>query len=172
MTLADRTSADHPGTGDQATLDQVRHVARTLHALRDAIDIDITLHAPFLDSTVVETCLSLPAHRRWDPFIAKPLLRNALAGLVPIEILDRRTKGDYTQPAYAGLRRASNTLRKLFESPATADYGLIEPAPVRETLGNALQGMPAPWGAINQLIAIELWLRTLDSPEPQESINA
>jgi asparagine synthase (glutamine-hydrolysing) len=47
----------------------------------------------------------------------------------------------------------------LLDNPATADHGLIDPAPVRQTLARAIQGLPTPWGMLHQWVAVEVWLR-------------
>lgn len=119
----------------------------------------ISVHAPFLDSEVVRACLSVAAHLRPDPAVPKRLLREALAGLVPEAVLSRPTKGDYTSEAYLGVRQAVPVLRSLLEGSVAADYGLLEPGPVRRVLDSAVRGMPTPWGALSQVFAIELWLR-------------
>ena len=117
------------------------------------------MHAPYLDTEVVRACLTLPAHRRADPAVAKPLLRAALTGLVPDTVLSRPTKGNYTRSAFLGVRRAAPALRRLLTESAAADHGLLDPVPVRAVLERAIHGLPTPWGALNQVFAVELWLR-------------
>jgi asparagine synthase (glutamine-hydrolysing) len=163
LSLTERVS-DELDLADEATIDQLRLMARTQGALRDAAaDIDIALHAPFLDNAVIAACLQVPARRRCDPTVPKPLLRTALAGLIPSGVLARRTKGDYTRQAHLGARRAAAKLRALLDSPASADLGVVDPAPVRQALERGLQGLPIAWGALNQVLAIELWLRDPNS---------
>jgi asparagine synthase (glutamine-hydrolysing) len=153
---------DTLGAGDVVTLGRLRTQTLTQRAARDAgAGFGIAVHAPFLDTEVVRACLTLPAHRRADPVVPKPLLRVALAGLVPEPVLSRPTKGDYTRDAYLGIRRAAPALRRLLSSPAAADHGLIDPVPVRAALAGAIQGLPTPWGALNQVFAVELWLRDM-----------
>jgi asparagine synthase (glutamine-hydrolysing) len=157
--MAERSS-NRLDSADEATIDLLRLTARIQRALRDAVaDAPTELHAPYLDSSVIEACLSVPARRRCDPAVAKPLLRRALVGLVPPEVLARGTKGDYTRQYHLGARRAATRLRALLHEPACADLGVVEPGPVRETLERGLQGLPVSWGALNQVFATELWLR-------------
>lgn len=159
--VADELPAgDGLGVGDVVTLGWLRQQALTQRAVREVgVEFGIAAHAPFLDTEVVRACLSLAACRRADPTVAKPLLRAALTGLVPEPVLARRTKGDYTKDAYQGVRRAAGELRRLLAEPALADHRLIEPGPVREALAGAIEGMPTPWGTLNQVLAAELWLR-------------
>lgn len=158
---ADRLSAeDELDAGDAVTMEWVRQQALTLSTIRAVgAEFGIEVHAPFMDTEVVKACLSLPACRRADPTMPKPLLRTALAGIVPPAILARTTKGDYTRDAYLGVRRAAPTLRRLLSESVAADHGILEPGPVLEVLERAVQGLPTPWGALHQVFAVEAWLR-------------
>jgi asparagine synthase (glutamine-hydrolysing) len=148
------------GIADAVTMDRLRQQALTLNTVRAVgAEFGIEVHAPFMDTEVVRACLSLPAHRRADPSTPKPLLRAALSGLVPDAVLTRTTKGDYTRDAHLGVRRAADALRRTMTDPAAADLGILEPAPVRAVLDGAIQGLPTPWGALNQVFAVETWLR-------------
>lgn len=159
-----RELADHETSpqdiGDQVTRSWLRGQTLTQRAVRDAgRELGISVHAPFLDSDVVRACLSLPARCRFEPTMPKPLLRKALSSLIPKAVLSHPAKGDYVMEAYRGVRRAAPALRGLFADSAAADLGLLEPGPVRVVLDKAIQGLPTPWGALNQAIAVELWLR-------------
>ncbi|GGN14591.1 asparagine synthase [Lentzea pudingi] len=145
---------------DRAMLVQLDYVGATQRTVRETGALyGIDVHAPYLDSEVVRVCLSLPAWRRCDPSRSKPLLQKALAGLVPQVVLSRRTKGDYTSTAHMGIRRNLRTLRKLMANPVSAEIGLIEPQRVLQRLDRAAQGLETSWAPLNQVLAIELWLR-------------
>jgi asparagine synthase (glutamine-hydrolysing) len=151
---------DDSSVGDVVTSSRLRLQALTQRAVRTAgAQFGVAVHAPYLDTNVVQACLTLSASRRASVTTPKPLLRAALSGLVPDLVLTRPTKGDYTADAYQGIRRAAPVLRRLLENPATADHGLIEPAPIRQTITRAIDGLPTPWGALNQWIAVEVLLR-------------
>lgn len=155
------------GVGDAITMEWVRQQALTLSTARAVgAEYGIEVHAPFMDADVVRACVSLPAHRRADPKSPKPLLRSALSGLVPDAVLTRTTKGDYTRDAHLGVRRAATDLRRIMAAPVAADLGILEPAPVREVLDGAIQGLPTPWGALNQVFAVETWLREREKGDP------
>lgn len=147
---------------DRAMLVHLDFAGATQRAVRETgARYGVEVHAPYLDSEVVRVCLSLPAWRRCDPAEPKPLLRKALAGLVPPLVLTRRTKGDYTATAHRGIRWNLPALRELLTNPVSAEIGLIEPRRVRAALERAAQGLETPWAPLNQVLAIELWLREL-----------
>ncbi|SFR20541.1 asparagine synthase (glutamine-hydrolysing) [Lentzea waywayandensis] len=146
--------------GESVVLNQLRLHGLTQQVHREAAaEVGIAAHAPFLDTAVVRAAMAIPARRRADPAVAKPLLKKALAGLVPDRVLSRETKGDYSREAYQGIRRAAPELRRLLSDSAAADFGLIDPVPVRQVLEDAVNGLRVPWGALNQVLAVEVWLR-------------
>ncbi|MFH8775121.1 albusnodin/ikarugamycin family macrolactam cyclase [Streptomyces sp. NPDC017958] len=116
--------------------------------------------APFLDGDVVRACMTLPAPRKADPFIAKPLLAAGLAGLVPEAVLHRRTKGDYAAEDYLGARFSAPALRARLTGSPLADLGIVEPARVIASLDRAVTGLAAPFPAFNRLLGVDVWLRT------------
>jgi asparagine synthase (glutamine-hydrolysing) len=171
--LACAAQSDLRHAGDQAATAALRSACRAQQAVREvAAGWGIAAHAPFLDPEVARVCLSLPAWRRADLRSAKPLLRQAMTGLIPDAVFTRKTKGDYTTTAHLGTRQAIQALRTLLTDPLSADLGLIEPGPVREALRRASQGMPTPWAALNQVLAVETWLRDATNRQEEGTSNA
>ena len=136
-----------------------RHADLTRQTQRLASTWGVTMHAPFLDDAVVTACTRVPVIERTSVTTAKPLLGVALSGLVPAQVLERRSKGDYSASEYAGLRAAGPYLRRVMAAPHLADLGLIEPSRVQPVLDAAIAGVVSPLGALGDLIAAELWLR-------------
>jgi asparagine synthase (glutamine-hydrolysing) len=141
------------------------HGSLTRQTQRLAESWGVRLHAPFLDDPVLAACVSVPVTERTSGYVAKPLLGRALEGLVPDEVLARRSKGDYTASEYAGLRAAAPYLFKLLRDPLLADLGLIEPSAVARALSEAVDGQAAPLGALADVIAVEIWLRAVHNAE-------
>jgi asparagine synthase (glutamine-hydrolysing) len=136
-----------------------RHADATRQAQRLASTWGIALQAPFFDDQVVTACARVPVIERTTVAKAKPLLGAALAGIVPPQVLERRSKGDYSASEYAGLRAAGPQLRRLMAAPRLADLGLIEPGRIQPVLEAAIAGEASPMGALGDVIAAELWLR-------------
>lgn len=161
--LTARAIPPQAGPADVMTLTEVRHSASTQRHLRELGRwFGVAVHAPFLDSAVVGAGLRIPASQRVDPWLCKPILGSALAGLVPAAVFDRRTKGDYTAEDYRGARGAAARLRGFLRDSRLAELGVIQLAKVNESLDHLLAGVTVPLGALNQLLAIELWLRNLE----------
>lgn len=128
----------------------------------------LAVEAPFLDTAVVRAALSVPAAMRADPWSYKPMLRLALAGLVPGDVFTRQTKGDYSAEYYRGARQASAGLRALLRDSRLADLGVIEPGPVLAALDRMTAGVAVPLGPLNMLLATEAWLRSAAGPARAE----
>lgn len=145
---------------DRTAREELRTAAACQRWLADeAAAFGVWPQAPFLDAEVVRACLRLPARRRAAPPEAKPLLRAALAGRVPAPVLARRSKGDYSEEDYRGVRAAGPALHALLAGSRLADLGVVDPAAVAESLARAQSGVRAPLPALNRLLAAELWLR-------------
>jgi asparagine synthase (glutamine-hydrolysing) len=99
------------------------------HFRREAADEGIERRHPFLyDLRLTETLLSLPPRVQFDPVRSRPLLREALAGLIPEEVRTRHVKSHFTPLLLAGNR--------------ADEPGLIEPlrqpdAPIRAYVATA-----------------------------------
>jgi asparagine synthase (glutamine-hydrolysing) len=154
------------GIGDYLALRSVRS-AGTIHAqFRESGQrYGVNPQAPFLDNEVVRACMALPSYRRADPRSFKALLRQSLADIVPKEVLARQTKGSYWGTVYAGMHRALPEITALLNESRLADLGIIEPAAVLALLQkmDALEYLP--FTHFNQVIAVELWLRSLDTAQ-------
>jgi asparagine synthase (glutamine-hydrolysing) len=167
--LTTGTIPDHAGPADVMTLTEVRHSANAQRHLREfGHRFGIAVHAPFLDGPVVRACLQVPSSQRADPWTCKPLLGAALTGLIPHQVFDRRTKGDYTAEEYRGARGAAPRLRSLLHDSRLADLGVIEPARVHGSLDRLFAGVMVPLWELNQLLATELWLRDLERTDTQD----
>jgi asparagine synthase (glutamine-hydrolysing) len=148
------------GPADLAALADLRRsgaASRHLRALGRRHGLAV--HAPFLDTTVVHAALSVAAATRADPASYKPMLGAALAGLVPAEVLARRTKGDYSAEYYLGARQAATELRRLLSDSHLADMRVIEPGLVLSALDRMTAGIAVPLGPLTTLVATEIWLR-------------
>jgi asparagine synthase (glutamine-hydrolysing) len=65
---------------------------------RDSMASSVEVRLPFLDPRVAEFALSLPAEMRWREGEMKPLLRDAVRGLVPAGVTARRDKVGFETP--------------------------------------------------------------------------
>jgi asparagine synthase (glutamine-hydrolysing) len=151
---------DDVGPADLMALADLRRSGDANRYLRQmGLPFGLAVHAPFLDADVIRAALSVPPQARADPGQYKPLLRTAMTGLVPAEVLSRQTKGDYSSEDYRGARSAASTLRALFRESRLADMNVIEPSALDSVLDRMTAGVTVPLGPFNMLLATETWLR-------------
>jgi asparagine synthase (glutamine-hydrolysing) len=139
---------------------EVGRTARADAQLAEAAGIE--LHNPFIDSRVVDACLSIPLADRPGPAEYKPILRAAMADLFPAQLARRTTKGSYTSDYYGGIRANLDALSELADG-RLADLGLIDPAAFRRTLRLAAAGVQAAYVTVEPVIRTEVWLRAIDA---------
>jgi asparagine synthase (glutamine-hydrolysing) len=116
---------------------------------------------PYLDQTLVEFLLSIPATQLLRPGQRRSLMRRSLVSIVPSEILWRRTKGAVARGVLASLENSWSELDTLFFAPLSARLGYIKQTRLREGLRAAKNGDAPQLVRLLRVICLELWLRSL-----------
>jgi asparagine synthase (glutamine-hydrolysing) len=150
------------GRGQHRELETMRFVSRVSRQLGQmAAQLGVTLAAPYYDDRVVEAGLAVRPQDRVTPWRYKPLIVEAMRGIVPDQSLARQTKANGDCNEELGLRRHRDQLLALFEDSRLARLGLIDAAALRETL---IRPLPPHlrFGALDQTVACEAWLRSLE----------
>jgi asparagine synthase (glutamine-hydrolysing) len=151
------------GRGQHRELETMRFVSRITRQVGQMADrIGVTLAAPYYDDRVIEAGLAVRAQERITPWRYKPLIVEAMHGIVPEQSLTRQTKANGTGDEDPGLRRHRSDLLALWEDSRLGRLGLIDADALRE-----LCTRPIPpslqLGVLYQSVACEVWLRTLES---------
>jgi asparagine synthase (glutamine-hydrolysing) len=114
---------------------------------------------PYLDRDLVEFVSALPREQLVRPGQRRSLMRRALTGLVPEEVLHRRRKAFLaTSPA----RAISNRGRELAEMSRhliSAALGIVDADAFRAALQAASRGQVVPIVTLTRAVGIEHWLR-------------
>jgi asparagine synthase (glutamine-hydrolysing) len=140
-------------------VDEVREIARSAAAdAALAADCGIHLHNPFLDPQVMTAVLTVPLEQRPAVHSYKPVLRAAMADLLPAAVAARSTKGSFDADHFTGMRANLPDLLDLADGHL-AELGLIDPGRFRSKLREAAAGIPGPLASIEQTLAAEAWLR-------------
>jgi asparagine synthase (glutamine-hydrolysing) len=129
----------------------------------------LELRAPFLDTRVVEFAARLPWRLKISLTRTKVLLKRALRGIVPDEILRRPKKG-FGIPVAAWIR---GPLRPLFEESLSEkslqESGVFDPAAVRALLQTHLQGRADLRKPLWTLLMFQLWQKQHAAATPLRS---
>lgn len=125
----------------------------------------ISLHSPFLDHNVVRAAMAADATRKGSPYEFKLLLREALKGIVPDDILNRPSKGIYGAASKDRHFEALRTLSDLLDDSVLVKLGIIDPKPIRRELGRLEMIPPSTMWALTQVLVTERWLQSINLPD-------
>jgi asparagine synthase (glutamine-hydrolysing) len=152
------------GRGQHRELETMRFISRIARQVDQmATGIGVMLAAPYYDDRVIEAGLAVRPQERVTPWRYKPLIVEAMRGIVPDQSLTRQTKANGTGDEEPGLRRHRAEVLALWEDSRLGRLGLIDAAALRE-----LCTRPIPpqlqLGVLYQSVACEVWLRTMERP--------
>lgn len=116
---------------------------------------------PYLDQDLIEFILSIPADQLLRPGERRSLMRRSLAGIVPQEILSRRTKQLGARTPALMLEKHWNDLQNVYESSLSSHFGYVDATQVLHTISDARAGKPVPLVRLLWTISLEYWLRSL-----------
>lgn len=114
---------------------------------------------PYLDRDLVEFLLRLPREQLVEPGRRRALMRRALRGIVPTEILERRRKAYAIRGPLYSLQQAPDHLHELFADSHLAEIGVVDPAALLRSLNDLASGVNLQWWpSLVRAVLLELWL--------------
>ncbi|MFJ9822425.1 asparagine synthase-related protein [Streptomyces sp. NPDC101151] len=118
----------------------------------------LRLAAPYLDDKVLEAALAIRVAERSTPGRYKPVLAEAVRGIVPDDVLRRNTKGEYSTDFHVSLHHNRAGLVELFDGSRLARAGLIDDAALRASL-LGVHPTPEALRSLSSSLGGEIWLR-------------
>lgn len=116
---------------------------------------------PFLDQTLIEFLLSIPADQMLRPGERRSLMRRSLASIVPQEILSRRTKQVGERIHIILLEKYWDELQNIYQTSLSSRLGYIHEAHLLKTICDARAGRSVSLVRVLWTISLECWLRDL-----------
>ncbi len=116
---------------------------------------------PYLDQDLIEFILSVPASQLLRPGERRSLMRRSLSGIVPQEILSRRTKQLGARTPVAAVEKLWEELLTVFISPLSSHLGYINQPCFHGQLQAAKNGKHIHIVRMLRTISLEFWLRDL-----------
>ena len=120
----------------------------------------LPMASPFFDDRVINACLAVRPQERVTPWRYKPLLVEAMRGIVPDECLARTTKAQAALDAARGLREHRADMIAMWEDSRLAKLGLVD----RDHLIRLTERPDDPQlrhAVLYTTIGCEVWLRGL-----------
>ncbi|MBI2504366.1 MAG: asparagine synthase C-terminal domain-containing protein [Candidatus Latescibacteria bacterium] len=150
-----------PRTGaliDRMLYMDLKNHLQSLLQLEDRTRMAVSLESrlPLLDHRLVDQVCAVPAHHRFAGGRPKHLLRQALQGIVPQPILERRDKMGFPVPIYEWFKgELKPFVEDILLGPTTRQRGFFSMKGVEQCLGGEQPFGRTVWG----LLSLELWFR-------------
>jgi asparagine synthase (glutamine-hydrolysing) len=125
---------------------------------RNSMAHSIEGRVPYLDHRLVELAFSLAEDARLRGMQPKWVLRQAVADLLPREVLDRRDKIGFRADTGATRRFVRAHERELLEARTPWERDWLDPGAVRRLLTTGANDDPVEF-ATWRLVNVKLWLR-------------
>ncbi|MEW9511375.1 asparagine synthase-related protein [Streptomyces bacillaris] len=168
-TAAERAEPIDRWRGRHVDIDAVRMGARHFQAMEDiGMTIGLPVAAPFYDDRVLEATLAVRLPERISPWRYKPLLVEAMRGVVPDALLARTTKDHMSSDEHQGLREHAHELADLWTGSRLAEHGLVDARHLLRLAAEPFSPVLVEH-SISSTVAGETWLRTVENawPTPQ-----
>ncbi len=114
---------------------------------------------PYLDRDLLEFLYAVPREQLVRPGQRRSLMRRALVGIVPPEILNRRRKAYVARGPSAGLAAQWAAAIALTHQMATGALGIVQPEVFAEALRQLRNGREIPIVSVFRTLSTEMWLR-------------
>jgi asparagine synthase (glutamine-hydrolysing) len=115
---------------------------------------------PFLDRDLLEFLYSIPREQFVRPGQRRSLLRRALRGIVPEEILNRRRKSFVARTPSVFISEEWDRVCELTTNMVASSLGLVSQMAVSSECKRARHGLEVPMATLLRTLAIECWLRS------------
>ena len=119
---------------------------------------------PFLDRDLITFMMAIPGEvHAWNG-VPKAILRKAMTGVVPGQILDRHEKSDFTHLVNETLEQNYTRLMNCFKPDAQAfQWNYLDGAVLEKSLASLKKGLKSSdcrsaW-VLWDLLSLELWLQ-------------
>jgi asparagine synthase (glutamine-hydrolysing) len=145
----------------QANINTLDHLRRQLNLSHLSEIGNHRVSFPFLDRDLLAFLLAVPREQIIEVHQRRSMMRRALAGIVPKEILGRRRKAFVARQPLSVIACSLPKIRSLLESSVAASKGWVEERMLREALHDALDGQIERLIPFQGLLQFEVWSRVL-----------
>jgi asparagine synthase (glutamine-hydrolysing) len=116
---------------------------------------------PYLDRCLMEFMFAIPREQVVRPGQRRSLMRRAMSGLVPAEILNRRRKGFVVRAYLDAIVSQRNRLISVCDRMVSGSFGIVKAANFRLAIERAPNDPNFPLVTLLRTLNIEFWLRSI-----------
>lgn len=121
---------------------------------------------PYLDRDLLEFLFAIPREQLVRPGQRRSLMRRALTGIVPPEILNRTRKAFVARGPTAAISAQWNDAVELTREMVSSSLGIVIAEGFADALENARRAREMPTVPLFRTIAMEAWLRSIVRERP------
>jgi len=121
-------------------------------------DLPYEKRYPYLDRGLLEFMYAIPREQVVRPGHRRSLMRRALVGIVPDEILQRKRKAYASRAAMLAISAEWDALVRRADHMRIASLGIVDPKSFSEVLQNAREGQRVPIVTLARTLCVESWL--------------
>lgn len=147
----------------QANLSTLDALRRQLACLTPPTDLPHEYRYPYLDRDLLEFLFSIPREQLVRPGERRSLMRRALRGLVPDEILYRKRKAFVSRTPALAIRASLAKRQKRSEVSVLGSLGIIDEERLAAAMKKSLSGGEVALVPLLRLLVLESWLCSLIS---------
>ena len=118
---------------------------------------------PYLDRNLLEFIYTIPREQLVRPGQRRSLMRRALVGIVPNELLNRPRKAYVARSPMASISTEWDSLAEISRHMVSSSLGIVDANAFYETLRMAQDGREVPMVSLIRSFVLEAWLRNLSS---------
>jgi len=127
---------------------------------RNSMAFSIESRVPFLDHRLVEFAFSLPIEQRLHNGISKPILRHAMTGIIPKEIINRKDKVGFSTPMDQWLTNdAKDSIVEILNSQKFNSRNIFNVNNIKNEYDEYCNGKVLNKRILWRIISTEIWLR-------------
>jgi len=146
----------------QENISTLEGLLRHLGCNSDSAGPPFEMRYPYLDRTLLEFMYAVPREQLVRPGQRRSLMRRALVGIVPAELLNRKRKAFVSRAPLAAIAADWSRYAEMSKHMRTSWLGIIDEKKFFEALQKARDGQEPPTVAIIRTLGIESWLRNLE----------
>ena len=116
---------------------------------------------PYLDRGLLEFMFAIPREQLVRPTQRRSLMRRALVGIVPDEILNRKTKAFVARSPMVAISNDWAHFAEMTQNMLSSSLGIVDPERISEALQKVRRGEEVPMIALRRTFFLEEWLKDL-----------
>jgi asparagine synthase (glutamine-hydrolysing) len=114
---------------------------------------------PYLDRDFLEFLFALPREQLIRPGRRRSLMRRALTGIVPTEILERKRKAFILRAPVVAVAKNWTAIEAFTQTMVSEEMGVVDAKTFRKVLARIRDGQVVPMVPVIRTLLIEYWLR-------------